>query len=131
MIVINAQKDLSKISQEDLDKIRKNIEETDCIQKCESRQFLKNVSYKCLLRDVKVGWYVESHSTNQYGKVVEIIKNRDGVPVCLKVKGKQKPQEEWEYFYDYISIDRVTVFQESVTDEFLELVYLEDERCSK
>lgn len=42
--------------------------------------------YRALLNDVGTGDNVASPTTSQYGKIVKVIRNKYGIPVCYKVK---------------------------------------------
>lgn len=65
---------------------------------------LPTLTFRNLLDNVQIGCYVEAESTRQAGMVVSVIRNRRGVPVCLKVctaKGER----------DFISVDRVSMWE--------------------
>lgn len=75
------------------------VDETNC-------KFLSTSAYRNMLDNVHKGCYVESESTNQGGTVVSIIKNKDRIPVCVKVAYK----EEGKTYYDHISVDRISFY---------------------
>ena len=76
------------------------VDETNC-------KFLSTSAYRNMLDNVHKGCYVESKSTNQGGTVVSIIKNKDRIPVCVKVAYK----EEGKTYYDHISVDRISFYE--------------------
>lgn len=94
--------------------------------------------YRALLNDVGTGDNVASPTTSQYGKIVKVIRNKYGIPVCYKVKyydeydGGGKPINPDNWGYDYISVDRVEecdLFDEW-SDEF-DGVYYNDEELQE
>lgn len=68
---------------------------------------LSTSSYRNMLDNIHKGCYVEAKSTNQGGTVVSIIKNKDRIPVCVKVAYK----EEGKTYYDHISVDRISFYE--------------------
>lgn len=76
------------------------VDETDS-------RFLNTPSYRNMLDNIHKGCYVESVSTNQDGTVVSIIKNKDRIPVCVKVAYK----EGGKTYYDHISVDRISFYE--------------------
>ena len=73
----------------------------------ENSKFLSTSSYRNMLDNIHKGCYVEAESTNQGGTVVSIIKNKDRIPVCVKVAYK----EEGKTYYDHISVDRISFYE--------------------
>ena len=71
-------------------------------------KFLSTPSYRNMLDNIHKGCHVEAESTNQGGTVVSIIKNKDGIPVCLKVAYKE---ENGKTYYDHISVDRISFYE--------------------
>lgn len=71
--------------------------------------FLDTSSYRNMLDNIHKGCYIESESTNQHGTVVDIIKNKYKIPVCIKVLYKN--EEDWKTYYDYISVDRISFYE--------------------
>lgn len=69
--------------------------------------------YRAMLDYIAPKCYVESESTGQYGTVIKIIRNRNGLPVCVKVKCKVPICEnnKTTTITDYISIDRISFFE--------------------
>ena len=71
-------------------------------------RFLGTSSYRNMLDNIHKGCYVEAESTNQGGTVVSIIKNKDRIPVCVKVSYKE---ENSKMYYDHISVDRISFYE--------------------
>lgn len=63
---------------------------------------LSAAGYRNLIDNVHEGCYVESESTNQFGNVTDVIRNRFGFPVCLEVYVEQLKTT------DYIPVDRIS-----------------------
>lgn len=70
--------------------------------------FLGTSSYRNMLDNIHKGCYVEAGSTGQAGTVISIIKNKDRIPVCVKVSYKE---ENDKTYYDYISVDRISFYE--------------------
>lgn len=66
---------------------------------------LPTCSYRNLLDNVHKGCYVEAISSKQSGTVESIIRNRLGIPVCLKVRYGD------DQAVDFISVDRVSFWE--------------------
>ena len=77
------------------------VDETNC-------RFLSTSAYRNMLDNIHKGCYVEAESTNQGGTVVSIIKNKDKIPVCVKVSYKG---ENGKTYYDHISVDRISFYE--------------------
>ena len=86
-------------------------------------RFISLDNWHYMIDNITNGWIVRSESTDQYGIVVNIIKNKYGIPVCLQVICH--PDEYYTKsvhgsidnflsgaVYDFISIDRVTEYEE-------------------
>ena len=77
---------------------------------------LEDSQFRAILLDVEPGWPVISSTTNQRGTVVSVIRDKYGVPACLKVKYytewennvRMTPADGADWGYDYIPIDRVS-----------------------
>jgi hypothetical protein len=74
------------------------------IMKLESHE-MSTYSYRNLIDNVHKGCYVEAASSQQAGVVESIIRNRLGIPVCLKVRYGEDAS------VDYISVDRVSFWE--------------------
>lgn len=61
-------------------------------------------SFRNMLDNIHPGCYVESSSTEQGGTVENIIRGKNGVPVCLKVRSADDS-------IDYISVERVSFWE--------------------
>lgn len=70
--------------------------------------FLSTPSYRNMLDNIHKGCYVEAESTGQSGTVISIIKNRDRIPVCVKVSYRE---ENNKTYYDHISVDRISFYE--------------------
>ena len=70
--------------------------------------FLGTSSYRNMLDNIHKGCYVEAESTGQAGIVTSIIKNKDKIPVCIKVAYKE---ENSKTYYDHISVDRISFYE--------------------
>ena len=77
------------------------VDETNC-------RFLSTSAYRNMLDNIHKGCYVEAESTKQGGTVVSIIKNKDRIPVCVKVYCKK---ENNKTYYDHISVDRISFYE--------------------
>lgn len=77
------------------------VDETNC-------RFLSTSAYRNMLDNIHKGCYVEAESTGQAGTVVSIIKNKDRIPVCVKVSYKE---ENGKTYYDHISVDRISFYE--------------------
>lgn len=71
---------------------------------------MSGATYRNMLYNIRPGCQVEAESTGQYGTVERVIRSREGVPVCLKVRCGEGGKE-----IDYISVDRVSLYE---TDDF-------------
>lgn len=70
--------------------------------------------YRCMLDNITVKCYVEAEYTQQAGDVVDIIRDRYGIPACFKVRYEQWNQgatEKVAWGYDYIQPADVTFFE--------------------
>jgi hypothetical protein len=71
--------------------------------------------YRAMLDYIAPKCYVEAESTGQYGTVKKIIYNRNGLPVCVKVKCEvpicDGNNNKTITINDYISIDRISFFE--------------------
>lgn len=67
--------------------------------------WLPTSSYRNMLDNIHPRCYVEASSTGQHGTVESVIRNKDGIPVCIKVR--YGDDEE----IDYISVDRVSLWE--------------------
>ena len=74
------------------------------VMKLESHE-MSTYSYRNLIDNVHKGCYVEAASSQQAGIVESIIRNRLGIPVCLKVRYGEDAS------VDYISVDRVSFWE--------------------
>ncbi len=70
--------------------------------------FLSTPSHRNMLDNMHKGCYVDAEITNQGGTVVSIIKNKDRIPVCVKVLYKE---ENGKTYYDHISVDRISFYE--------------------
>ena len=77
------------------------VDETNC-------RFLSTSAYRNMLDNIHKGCYVEAESTGQAGTVVSIIKNKDRIPVCVKVSYKE---ENGKTYFDHISVDRISFYE--------------------
>ena len=76
-------------------------------------QYLRTSSYHCLLECIYPGCRVIAEYTGQSSEVLEIIRDRHGIPACLKVKYETKTDDGDQIWgYDYIPIDQVTYCRE-------------------
>lgn len=66
---------------------------------------LPSPSYRNMLDNIRKGCSVESESTGQGGVVESVIRNKYGVPVCIKVRYGEDDS------VDYISADRVSFWE--------------------
>lgn len=83
---------------------RKTRPSYEDIMKLDSNE-LPTSSYRNLIDNVHKGCYVEAISSQQAGIVDSIIRNRLGIPVCLKVRYDEDGS------VDYISVDRVSFWE--------------------
>lgn len=83
-------------------KLIKNQPDYDYIMSLESFR-MDNSQFRNMLHNVEPGCYVQCEQTNQYGDIVKIFRNRDKVPVCFKVKGRDG--------IDYIAAEQVTYWE--------------------
>ncbi len=68
--------------------------------------------YRAMLDYIAPKCYVEAESTAQYGTIVKVIRNRNGLPVCVKVKCEVYINDNKTITVDdYISIDRISFFE--------------------
>ncbi len=88
-------------------------------------RYLSTPSYRNMLDNIHKGCYVEAESTKQGGTVVQIIRNKSKVPVCVKVLIGTDASKK---FYDYISVDRISFYEpysyEVPNDEYYDGDYL-------
>lgn len=84
---------------------RKNINTIDEIMKLKGTE-MDTGHYRYLLDNVEPSYEVVAYSTQQGGTVEKVIRNRYGVPVCLKVRAGENDE-----IVDYISVDRVSHFE--------------------
>lgn len=63
-------------------------------------------SYRNMLDNIHLKCYVEAATTHQGGTVDKIIRSRDGLPVCLRVRCGVGGRDR-----DYISVDRVSMWE--------------------
>ena len=70
--------------------------------------FLSTSLYRNMLDNIHKGCYEEAESTNQAGTVISIIKNKDGIPVSVKVSYKEENEKT---YYDHISVDRISFYE--------------------
>jgi len=69
-------------------------------------------SYRNMLDNIHIGCFVEAELTEQHGKVVSIIRDRYGIPSCLKVKYEELSEEGIEVEgFDFIAVDRITLYE--------------------
>jgi hypothetical protein len=68
---------------------------------------MSDVKYRAMLDHINPRCYVESQSTSQWGEVDKVIRNKQGVPVCVRVTGA----DDRGNFVDYISVDRIDFFE--------------------
>lgn len=74
------------------------------LMKMES-QWLPSSSYRNMLDNIHPGCYVEAESTRQHGTVDSVVRNKHGIPVCIKVRCGDTGET------DYISADRVSLWE--------------------
>lgn len=60
--------------------------------------------YRMMLDQAAPRDEVEASSTNQYGEIINIIRDSDGFPVCFEVRNDKG--------YDFISVDRVDLWEQ-------------------
>lgn len=65
--------------------------------------YMGDLSYRAMLDYIAPKCFVEASSTGQHGNVLQIIRNKFGIPVCVKVDGYE--------CCDYISVDRIDFFE--------------------
>lgn len=65
---------------------------------------LDSRTYRQMLDMIEQRDYVESSATGQSGDVLNIIRDRDGFPVCLEICGPNG--------VDYLSVDRVDFWEQ-------------------
>lgn len=70
-----------------------------------SSYYLPSSSYRNMLDNIHPGCYVEAESTIQGGTVDSVIRNKYGIPVCIKVRYGE------DNSIDYISADRVSMWE--------------------
>lgn len=74
--------------------------------------------YRCMLANITLNCYVEAEFTCQSGRVVDIIRDRFGIPACFKVKYSMWNNDGTEvvgWGYDYIQPADVTLFEFACT----------------
>lgn len=71
--------------------------------------FLSTPSYRNMLNNIHIGCYIEAESTGQGGDVIEIIRDKNQIPVCIKVS--YKPENSKRAIQDYISVDRISFYE--------------------
>lgn len=71
---------------------------------------MSNPQYRAMLDYIEPKCYVEALSTQQYGTVVKVIRNKKNIPVCVKVKYAVTEGVK-EKCTDYISVDRINLFE--------------------
>lgn len=66
---------------------------------------LPSSSYRNMLDNIHPGCYVEAESTKQSGTVDSVVRNKHGIPVCIKVRYGEDDS------IDYISADRISMWE--------------------
>jgi len=83
---------------------RKTTADFDELMKLES--FVQpTASYRNMLDNIHPGCFVEANTTRQSGTVESVIRNKYGIPVCIKVRYGD------DNSVDYISADRVSFWE--------------------
>lgn len=91
---------------------RKHVPEYSLIKTRKSKSMWNQHSYWTMLDSIHKDCYVESEETGQYGIVVDIIREYNGIPCCLKVNVVTTNESGVEIqYYDYIPVDRVSFFE--------------------
>lgn len=89
---------------------RKATPEFSSIMAMDNRYFERNTfvsNYRNMLDNCHVGDYIEADSMQQGGTVDGIIRNKDGVPVCYKIRYGEYNS------IDYLAADRITLWEPS------------------
>lgn len=81
------------------------------LMKRESR-YMSNHSFRRMLDNVTPKCQVEAEYTHQGGSIVEIIRDRYGIPACFKVEPYRYNKDKSPgWTYDYIPVTEVTLYE--------------------
>ena len=89
---------------------RKSRLDFSAIMRMDNRNFKANIfvqNYRNVLDNCNVGDYIEAESMQNGGAVDSIIRNKEEIPVCYKIRYDDAGS------IDYISADRVTIWEAS------------------
>lgn len=70
--------------------------------------------YRCMLDNITIDCYVEAEYTCQSGKVVDILRDRFGIPACFKIRydmWNDAGTEKVGWGYDFVQPSDVTLFE--------------------
>lgn len=84
-----------------------------------------SASYRNMLDNIHPKCYVEASSTGQYGTVEDLVRNKYGIPVCIKVRYGD------DNSVDYISVDRIDFwepFDSRVPDSEYQMTFDEQQK---
>jgi hypothetical protein len=70
---------------------------------------LNNSEYRAMLDYIEPKCFIEASATGQWGTVVKVIRNKDKIPVCIKVRYSNRHGKN--NMIDYISVDRIDFFE--------------------
>jgi hypothetical protein len=70
---------------------------------------LSDPEYRSILDYIEPKCYIEASSSGQWGTVEKVIRNKNGIPVC--VKARYSDNHGKNNLVDYISVDRIDFFE--------------------
>lgn len=74
--------------------------------------YMTNHNFRRMLDNVTLRCRVVSEGTHQWGSIVEIIRDRYGIPACFKVEPYGYTEDNpADWTYDYIPVSEVTLYE--------------------
>lgn len=74
--------------------------------------YMTNHHFRRMLDNVTPRCRVEAEYTHQWGSIVEIIRDRYGIPACFKVEPYGYTEDNpADWTYDYIPVSEVTLYE--------------------